>query len=75
MTEICKPELQLQGISRINEDEKEELLKQIEEEEILECIKIWAMEKAPGPDGSHVLLYYILGSNERRHQMYDTWDL
>ena len=40
VTEICKPELQLQGISRINQDEKEELLKQIEEEEILECIKV-----------------------------------
>ncbi|WMV42285.1 hypothetical protein MTR67_035670 [Solanum verrucosum] len=58
-TEVWRPELQLQGITCINEDEKEELQKQIEEEEILECIKLCAMEKAPGPDGFPMSFYLI----------------
>lgn len=49
----------MQGITCINEDEKEELQKQIEEEEILECIKLCAMEKAPGPDGFPMSFYLI----------------
>jgi len=59
-TEVWRPELQLQGITCINEDEKEELQKQIEEEEILECIKLCAMEKAPGPDGFPMSFYLIV---------------
>ncbi|WMV22579.1 hypothetical protein MTR67_015964 [Solanum verrucosum] len=51
------PELQLQGITTISVEEQIELEGPFEEEEILGCLKLCAMEKAPGPDGFPMSFY------------------
>ncbi|WMV42421.1 hypothetical protein MTR67_035806 [Solanum verrucosum] len=49
--EEWRPELQLQGITTISVEEQIELEGPFEEEEILGCLNLCAMKKAPGPDG------------------------
>ncbi|WMV29117.1 hypothetical protein MTR67_022502 [Solanum verrucosum] len=51
------PELQLQGITTITVEEQIELEGPFEEEEILGCLKLCAMEKALGPDGFPMSFY------------------
>ncbi|KAF3684182.1 putative pyruvate decarboxylase isozyme 2 [Capsicum annuum] len=55
--EIWRPELPLQGLTSINVEEQAELEEPFEEEEILGCLKLCAMEKAPGPDGFPMSFY------------------
>jgi len=55
--EEWRPELVLHEATRISAEEQEELQRQFEEDEILEGIKLCAMEKAPGPDGFPMSFY------------------
>ncbi|WMV29916.1 hypothetical protein MTR67_023301 [Solanum verrucosum] len=55
--EEWRPELVLHEATRIFVEEQEELQRQFEEDEILEGIKLCAMEKAPGPDGFPMSFY------------------
>ncbi|WMV14420.1 hypothetical protein MTR67_007805 [Solanum verrucosum] len=50
-TEQWRPGLRLHDVSRITEEGQIWLQRPFEEEEIMECLKQCAMEKAPGPDG------------------------
>lgn len=58
--EEWRPELQLQGITTISVEEQIELEGPFEEEEILGCLKLCAMEKAPGPDDFPMSLSFYL---------------
>lgn len=52
-----RPELHLQGITNISMEEQKELEGPFEEEEILGCLKLCAMEKAPRLDGFPMSFY------------------
>ncbi|WMV09897.1 hypothetical protein MTR67_003282 [Solanum verrucosum] len=55
--EEWRPELGLHEATRISVEEQEELQRQFEEDEILEGIKLCAMENAPGQDGFPMSFY------------------
>lgn len=61
-TEIQRPELQLRGETSIYMEEQAELEEPFEEEEILGCLKLCAMEKARRPDGFPLSFYLTFGS-------------
>ncbi|KAH0716935.1 hypothetical protein KY285_012966 [Solanum tuberosum] len=56
-TEQWRPGLRLHDVSRITEVEQIWLQRPFEEEEIMECLKQCAMEKAPGPDGFPMVFF------------------
>uniref|UniRef100_M0ZKV5 Non-LTR retroelement reverse transcriptase n=1 Tax=Solanum tuberosum TaxID=4113 RepID=M0ZKV5_SOLTU len=65
--EEWRPELQLQGITTISVEEQIELEGPFEEEEILGCLKLYAMEKAPGPDGFPCPFTCLSGDPKREY--------
>lgn len=58
--ERWSPNLRLREISRITEEEKIWLLRAFEEEEIMDCLNMCAMEKALGPDGFPMVFFKLL---------------
>lgn len=56
-TENWRPDFNLQDFTTINREEQEWLQRRFEEEEVLQCIKLCASDKAPGPDGFSMGFY------------------
>ena len=50
-TEDWRPELEMRECPMIDENDNNQLMAPFEAQEIIECIKACAGDKAPGPDG------------------------
>ncbi|WMV09475.1 hypothetical protein MTR67_002860, partial [Solanum verrucosum] len=60
-TEQWRPGLRLHDVSRITEEEQIWLERPFDEEEIMECLNQYAMEKAPGPDVFPMVFFQTFG--------------
>ncbi|KAH0670732.1 hypothetical protein KY290_026130 [Solanum tuberosum] len=58
-TEQWRPEFNVQGAERITQEENVWLQRQFEEDEVFNCIKSCASDKAPGPDGFSMSFFQI----------------
>ena len=55
----------------VTEAENELLQREFEEQEVLACLKMCAMDKAPGPDGyTMVYFYQVLECSEEGYHGY-----